>query len=221
MKPLLIIGSSGHAKAVLEIVEALGHYRVIGLLDSFEAEGSEKDGYPICGRPEDAAILARTHGCRTFFVAIGDNWQRWRVASDVRRMVPGVEFPALVHPTSIVSRTARIGSGSAVMPAAYLGVNTFLGEGCIVNVASSVNHDCRLDDYSSLSAGVHLGGASSIGFRSSMGLGSTLREKATVGSDTVVGLGAAVLEDVPDGVVVFGVPAKVRRQRPLDDRYMR
>ena len=108
-----------------------------------------------------------------------------------------------------------------IMAAGVVGPKAVLGEGCIVNIASSVNHDCTMEPYSSLSAGVHLGGGSQVGMRSSLGLASSLREKAVIGKDTVVGAGAVVINDLPEGVVAFGVPAKVRRPRAPDERYMR
>jgi sugar O-acyltransferase (sialic acid O-acetyltransferase NeuD family) len=221
LKPLLLVGSSGHARSVLEVIELQGQYRVLGLLDSFAENGSQSSGHTICGRPEEAAEIAKAHSCRTFFIAVGDNWQRWRITSELREAIPGVEFVTLMHPTAVVARTAQIGAGTVLMPFSYIGVNAYVGEGCIVNVSSSVNHDCRIDDYSSLSAGVHMGGGSSVGFRSSMGLSSHLREKVKIGKDTVVGAGAAVIEDMPDCAVVFGVPARVKRTRTLDDKYMR
>ncbi len=39
--------------------------------------------------------------------------------------------------------------------------------------------------------------------------GAVVRDGATVGRYSVVGLGAVVVEDVPDGAVVAGNPARV------------
>jgi sugar O-acyltransferase (sialic acid O-acetyltransferase NeuD family) len=206
---------------VLDILELEGQYRVIGLLDSFELRGKEKYGHMVCGRAEDAVEISKQYECRAFFVAVGDNWRRWQLASRLISTIPGVQFPAVIHPSALISKTATIGAGTVIMAAGVIGPNAVLGEGCIVNIASSVNHDCRMEPYSSLSAGVHLGGGSVIGMRSSLGLASSLREKAVVGKDTVVGAGAVVINDLPGGVVAFGVPAKVRRQRAPDERYMR
>jgi sugar O-acyltransferase (sialic acid O-acetyltransferase NeuD family) len=221
VNPLWVIGSSGHAGAVLEAVELQAKYEVIGLLDSFEPTGTKKHGYVIRGEVEEATELANASGCRNFFVAVGDNFARWQIASKLSAAIPGIEFPVIIHPSVLVSRTARIGAGTVVTAAAIVSVNATVGKGCIVNVASAVNHDCRMDDYSSVSGGVHLGGGSAIGFRSSVGVGATLREKVVIGRDTVVGAGAVVTNDLPDEVVAYGVPARVIKQRELDERYMR
>ncbi|MBV8864944.1 MAG: acetyltransferase [Acidobacteriaceae bacterium] len=221
MKPLLVVGSSGHASIVLEAIELRGEFNVLGLLDSFEAKGTLKHGYLVRGAAEDAAEIAEVYGCHSFVVAIGDNWARWKIANAIATASNGVEFPAVVHPSVVFSKSARIGPGTVVMPAAVVGPNAILGEGCIVNIASVVNHDCRMADYSSLSGGVHLAGSIAIGMRSSVGIGSTIREKVSIGRDSVIGAGTVVLDDIPDEVVAYGVPAKVIRQRAPDERYMR
>lgn len=221
MRPLLVIGSSGHASAVLDVVELQGDYEVIGLLDSFEAAGVTKHGYHVLGAAEAVAEIAESLACRFVFVAIGDNWARWQISKKVSSVLPNAEFPAVIHPSVVVSKSARVGAGSVIMAASVVMTNTVIGEGCIVNTASTLNHDCRMDDYSSLSPGVHLGGAAAIGFRSSIGIGSTLREKVTIGRDTVIGAGSVVLNEIPDGVVAYGVPAKMARKRSEDERYMR
>ena len=220
MKPLFVIGSSGHASTVLEAIELKGEYRVLGLLDSFEPKGREKHGYPLIGAAEEAAELAKAYACTSFFIAIGDNWKRWEMASKLMKSMPGIEFANAVHPSVLISKTARVACGCFLMAGAIICANARIGEGCIVNTGSTVNHDCKLADYSSLSAGVHLGGACAIGIRSSVGLGSTVREKRVIGRDTVIGAGAVVLDDMPDEVVAYGVPAKVIRSRAKDESYM-
>ncbi|MNP45286.1 UDP-N-acetylbacillosamine N-acetyltransferase [compost metagenome] len=54
-----------------------------------------------------------------------------------------------------------------------------------------------------------MAGAVSVGDRSWVGIGSSVRQMISIGSDVVVGAGASVVSDVKDSVVVVGVPAKV------------
>ncbi len=221
MKPLLVVGSSGHASAVLEAIELQGEFEVGGLLDSFAPKGARKHGYPVCGTVEEASELSDAYTCRSFFVAIGDNWARWKIAQTLWATVEHAEFPVVVHPSVLVSRSARIGPGSVIMAGSVIATKAVIGEGCIVYTASTVDHDCRMDDYASIAPGVHLGGGAGIGVRSSIGIGSTLREKVWIGRDSVIGAGSVVLDDIPDDTVAYGVPAKVIRRRAADEKYMR
>jgi UDP-perosamine 4-acetyltransferase len=51
-----------------------------------------------------------------------------------------------------------------------------------------------------------------IGGRATVGIGATIIDGITVGMNSFVGAGAVVVKDVPDNVVVAGVPAKVLRK---------
>jgi sugar O-acyltransferase (sialic acid O-acetyltransferase NeuD family) len=220
VRPLLVLGSSGHASVVLDAIELQGVYQVVGLLDSFQTKGTQRHGYEILGSPEEAVAIAERCGCRAFVVAVGDNWSRWQLTLRLQEAMPDIELAAVVHPAAVIARSARVHSGSVVFAGSVIGQNVIVETGCIVNVASSVNHDCHLEPYASLAPGVHLGGAVKIGLRSSAGISSAVREKVVIGRDTVLGAGAVLLNDLPDQVVAFGVPAKVRRPRKTDEAYL-
>lgn len=52
-------------------------------------------------------------------------------------------------------------------------------------------------------------GAIKVGYRTFVGYGATIMPGVTIGKRCVIGAGAVVTKDVPDGTVVAGVPAKV------------
>lgn len=57
-----------------------------------------------------------------------------------------------------------------------------------------------------------------IGRGSLIGMGAIILEGVKVGAGSIVGAGAVVTKDVPDGVVVAGVPAKVLRELSLEQQ---
>jgi sugar O-acyltransferase (sialic acid O-acetyltransferase NeuD family) len=221
MKPLLLIGSSGHAAAVLNTIEMEGRYRVVGLLDSFEALGALKHGYPVCGAPEDAARIAAELDCRSFFIAVGDNWSRQCLAEKLKLAVPDAECPTLIHPQTIVSRTVELGAGTVVLEGAIIQADVAIEAGCIVNAAAGIGHGCHIGAYASLSGGVRLAGSCSVGERSAVGIGACVIEKIKIGRDSVVSAGAVVFKDVQEETVVLGNPARFVRQRKPDEAYLR
>ena len=123
----------------------------------------------------------------------------YRHAVAAELMAAGVrQFPALVDPTSVVARTARIGTGSVVNAGVVVGANTTLGE--FVHV-----------DYVSIGPGAVLAGSVTVRTGAFLGAGVTCAPERTIGANAVVGAGAVVLHDVPAGSVVVGNPAKVLR----------
>jgi acetyltransferase-like isoleucine patch superfamily enzyme len=51
-----------------------------------------------------------------------------------------------------------------------------------------------------------------IGDRTYIGMGAVILNSLTIGSRVVVGAGAVVTKDVPDGVQVLGVPARITKE---------
>ncbi len=83
-----------------------------------------------------------------------------------------------------------------------------------VNTAAVVDHQCQLGDFAHVSANVVLGGGVSVGEGSLVGIGACVLPGVVIGAWSQVGAGAVVTRDVPDGVVAYGVPARVMGQVP-------
>jgi serine O-acetyltransferase len=57
-------------------------------------------------------------------------------------------------------------------------------------------------------------GAPKIGNRVQIGAGAKILGRVTVGNDVTIGANAVVIDDVPDSVLVFGVPARIFKRIP-------
>lgn len=221
MQPLLVIGASGHAKAVIEAVEGGGVYQVCGLIDSIQDVGAVFFGYPILGNEADLPKLAREYGTNRGFIAIGDNWQRALVARRVRKLLPQFELAVVADPSARVSRRVAIGAGTCLMPGAIINADARIGQCCIVNTRASLDHDSVMEDFASLAPGATVGGKACIGAYSAISLNAGVIEKCRVGTHVVVGAGAIVTQDIADFSVAVGVPAKTIRRRKEGEPYLR
>ena len=210
---ILIVGCSGHARVVIDIVELEGKYRIHGLIDSFKDSGTQLLGYEVIGTEEDIPTLVRSGTASAMgIVAIGDNWSRARIVTRIRELQSNFQFLTAIHPSACVARDVHVGDGTVVMAGAVVNVGSSIGPFCILNTCCSVDHDCILGEYSSLAPGVVTGGQVVVGAFSAFGIGATAIHKVQIGEHTVVGAGATVLKDVPDRVVVYGTPARIIRE---------
>lgn len=89
-----------------------------------------------------------------------------------------------------------------------------------MNTGSILEHEARLEAYSSLGPSASVGGRASIGRCSFVGMGAVVRHGIKVGDDTVIGAQAYVHNDLPSKVVAFGTPARVSRARSESDSYL-
>jgi sugar O-acyltransferase (sialic acid O-acetyltransferase NeuD family) len=220
MQNIVLVGSSGHAKVVTDIVEQQGLYRIVGLIDAFRAPGETTLGYPVLGGESDLAALVDEHELKGVIVAIGDNSVRAKVTANVAEICPRLPLVSAVHPAASIGKGTTIDVGTVVMAGAVINPACRIGRGCIVNTRASLDHDGVMEDFSSLAPGVTTGGNCHIGKHAAVSIGAVLRHGIVIGEHSVVGAGSVVLGAVEAFSVAYGSPAKKVRDRLPGDKYL-
>ena len=205
---IVIYGAGLGAKQLLEVTRHLDGVVVVGLIDDKpELLGKELAGTPVLGGYEMLADLVR--GGRIDGAALSFHSEvRAKVHRRLRAEL-GVRLVPLVDPRAMVGMGVQIGEGALVEAGAVVGPDTVVGEGAIVDVGAVVAHDCHLGAFSHLSPGCALSGVVHLTENVMVGVGAAINSTVTVGMNVIVAPGAAVMNDVPDDVVVSGVPAKI------------
>lgn len=217
---IVVVGSSGHAKVVMDILEKEGRYRIAGLIDSFRKAGDRAFDHAILGDETRLPALIQEHHLAGCLIAIGDNWKRHLLAEKVSMIAPGLEFVGAVHPSAQIARGVTIGRGSVIMAGAVVNSDSRVGEFCIINSQASLDHDSIMENYSSLAPGAITGGNVHIGEFSAVSLGANIIHGRRIGRHSVIGAGALVLEDIPEYSIAYGLPAKVIGTRAEGDAYL-
>ena len=211
---LIIIGAGGHAISVTNVALSCG-YSVTAYVDD------NKSGTTILDVPvisTEFCYSLYTH--HNYFVAIGKNDTRERVVNKLKMVMPNAQFPSLIHQSSVIGISSKVGEGTVVMPKANVGPNSSVGAFCIINTSSSIDHDCYVKGFASLAPGVITGGNVKIGLRSAISIGTTIKHGVSIGDDTVVGASSYVNKNIEDKVVAYGTPCKTVRSRKAGDGYL-
>ncbi len=208
--PLVILGASGHARVVADIIRLTGKFNIVGFLDDFDLsrKGTEFCGSTILGGLEQLEHL-RDNKIRYIFLGFGNCQARLALSSVTNQF--GFKLATLVHPSAVVASDVPIGPGTVIMAGAVINPGSTIQENVIINTSSSVDHDCDVDNGAHIGPGAHLGGGVTIGQGTWIGIGAVIKDKVTIGKGVIIGAGAVVLKDIPDEVVAFGVPAKIIR----------
>ncbi|MBC8334519.1 MAG: acetyltransferase [Anaerolineales bacterium] len=220
MENILIIGSGGHAKVIIDIVEKEGLYNIVGLLNKQPNTNEKILGYDLLGREEDLPKLVKVHAIQGIIIAVGDNFTREKVVSIAKEKCPELKFFSAIHPQASIASDASIGQGTVIMAGVSVNPTSSIGEFCILNTNSSLDHDSQMGDFTSLAPGVIVGGECQIGEFSAINIGAILIPRITIGKHSVVGAGSLVNKSVASFEVVYGSPAKKIRERTAGERYL-
>lgn len=192
---MYLYGAGGHAKVILDILEAQG-YEVTGVVDDNPAL-TEFMGKPVLhGVKEVSPVI----------ISIGINGTRRKV---VEKLNPTTVYCTAIHPSAIVSPHATIEEGTVVMQGAIVQTGTQIGKHCIINTGASVDHDCMLENFVHISPHATLCGDVKVGEGTWIGAGAVVIQGIRIGKNCVIGAGSVVCKDVPDGVKAYGNPCKI------------
>lgn len=199
-----LFGASGHGKVIKEILNANG-VKVEAFIDD-NHQVSE-----CAGRK----VLHEYTGLTPVIVSIGVNRIRKHVVEKLKANAIAngkeLEFSTAIHPSAIVSPTAKIGKGTVVMAGTVINADAVIGDHCIINTGATVDHDCVLGDYCHVAPGVNISGATNIGSGTWVGVGSCVIQCLNIGQNCMIGAGSVVVNDIPDNVAAYGNPCKVIR----------
>lgn len=199
---IVVYGGGGHGKSLIELIRALGSYRIVGVVDDNLPKGLSLLGVPVLGGAQALPDLHRD-GVRLAANAVGGIGNLSVRVEIFRRLAEaGFGCPALVHPRAFVEASAALAPGTQVFPQAYIGSEVEVGFGTIINTGAIVSHDCKLGSYVNLSPGAILAGGVQVGEGVLIGMGVTVNLLVRIGRGARIGNGATVKNDVPDGGLV-------------------
>ncbi len=207
---VLVLGAGGYARVLLSILKSLGQWDVVGILDRVEKTKKEFIGdVPVLGS-WDSLSAFRSQGISNAVLAIGDNIERHRLFGLLERS--GFSIPTLVHPRAFVDKSASLGRGCVICVGAIICADVKLGSNVLVNTGAIIDHETLVEDDVHIGSGSKIAGRVKIGQKSFLGVGATVIEKRKIGRNVILGAGSVLVDNLPDDVIAFGVPAKISRK---------
>lgn len=215
---IVIIGAreDGHARVVLDAIRAGSEHTITGFIDdNTSLQGEDVLGVPVLG---NVAHMGKfRHAFDAAIVAVGDNTARMNLSMELAKQ--SISFVTIVHPRAIVAADVQLGTGTFVAAGAIINTGTIVGNSAIINTGATVDHDNIIDNYVHVGPGVHTAGRVHVGQCTFLGIGSRVIPDVIIGKNVVIGAGAVVLKNVPDGATCVGVPARVIKVNgvPVDE----
>ena len=209
MNKIVIWGASGHAMVVADIIRMRAEYQIVGFLYNITPQRRHVAfcGAQVLGGEELLDELLQ-QGVNHMILGFGNCSARLRLAEQVK--LKGFQLVSAIHPGAIIAKDASIERGVVVAAGAVINSDCKIGENVIINTSSSVDHGCIIGDGAHICPGVHLAGNVTVGSGSWVGIGACVIDNIKIGSSSLIGAGSVVIKNIPDNVVAYGNPAKVK-----------
>lgn len=204
---MIVIGASGHAKEVIQLVEELGEKDMV-FFDNVTKPKTDLflNKYKIIHTFKEA----KTHfeNDNKFITAIGNNKVRHGLVNQFIKI--GGKYTSIISTsTNIGDYEVSIGDGCNIMQNVFISNSVSISEGVLINQRASIHHDVSIGKYSSISPLAILLGGVTIGEHVFIGASAIILPNITISDYAIIGAGAVVTKDVQANKTVIGNPAKI------------
>ncbi|WP_446809997.1 acetyltransferase [Methylomonas sp. 2BW1-5-20] len=201
-KPVILLGSGGHAKVLLSILRRC-NFEIVGVTDPSRTVGENWLGCKVLG--EDQAV--RTFSPRDVALVNGigslprDGGLRRRLFD--KFVEEGYGFQAVRDPAAFVVDPLSLAAGVQVMAGAVIQVGALIAENCIINSGAIIEHDCRIGRHVHIAPGAIMSGGVEVGDDVHIGTGAVLIQGVRIGNGSIVGAGSVITRDVGERQIVY------------------
>lgn len=189
---LLLIGCGGHAKSIIDLIEAKNDFNIYGLIGLESNRGIKINDYGVIGADKDLDQLRKE--CDKAFVAIGHfgNTYKRRI---ITKMIKSYNYrlPTIISPYCTISKRAAIGYGTSIGHGCVLNSGVVVENSCIINSKALIEHDSVIGEHSHVSTGVIINGNVEIGSDCFIGSGCIIREGLKFPDGTIISAGTRVM----------------------------
>ncbi|KTC84731.1 MULTISPECIES: acetyltransferase [Legionella] len=203
-KGIIIIGAGGHAKVCIELLRSMGEE--VSFCIGNDGSADLCLDIPVLQGDNHLNIL-HEEGYSRIFIAIGSNYLRERLAT--MAMNEGYILVNAISPQAIISPSARLGSGVAIMAGVVINAEANIADLAIINTGATVDHDCQIAKAVHIAPQCALAGNVKVGSQSFLGVGSKVIPEIEIGEKVILGAGTVVISNIINGATAVGVPARI------------
>ncbi len=209
MNNVVILGTGSFSAELCSIIEEIDDYTVVGFVDNWDRDRmpSTLEGRPVYWIDE----IGTLPGDVCFIGGLSTTF-RSRFIHQIKEGLPRSSFATIIHPTAHLSVPSRVDEGTFIGVGTIVGSHTRLGGHVLVNRGVLIGHHTEIGDYVTINPGANIAGKISVGNHTYIGMGAVIIDQLKIGNHVVVGAGAVVTNDVPDNVMVVGVPARIVKE---------
>jgi sugar O-acyltransferase (sialic acid O-acetyltransferase NeuD family) len=191
MKKIILFGGGGHCKSCIDVIENESKYKIIGIIDKKKIFLLN---YKVFAESYLNKKLIKNNYA---FVTVGQikNY-KVRVKLFNRLKDLGFKIPSIISPSAYISKHAVIGKGTIIMHGVIVNAGAKIGNNCIINTNSLIEHDVVIGDHTHISTEATINGGAAIGNKVFVGSRSIIKDNISIGEHSVVGAGLYIKKNL-------------------------
>lgn len=209
MKKIYALGVGHNTPVFIDLALDCG-YEIVGLYHyNGDKTGEVDHGYKILGSFDDLFSRKSLQGLN-FLLTMGDSKIRTELSKKI--ISKGGLVPTLIHPTSIISKFAKISDvGVYISAFSFVQADSFVGDNTVILSHVNISHTTHIGKGCFVAGGAIIGAYTKMEDNVFVGQGalSISGKVSIIGQGAYVGARSLLTKDVPANTVVAGIPAKV------------
>lgn len=209
MKTLAIIGSGDLGQQIAHYAISDNHYDKVVFFDDF-TESVEINGFKILGKTD---LIEQEFLLKSFDeLLIGIGYKHLAIRKSLfERFEEKIPFGKIIHSSSWLDKSARVGKGCVIYPRCSIDANVVIENDTIINIGCVIAHDTVVGEHCFLSPRVALAGFIKIEGMCILGINSTIIDNITIVSKTQIGGGSVVINTIDKAGLYVGNPCRFIR----------
>lgn len=204
VKQVLMVGAGGHAAELRDYINHLNatsrspQLQVVGFIDD-NRQGYDHYGFtePFLGSIADHTVRADV----MYLMGIANLEYRKQITEKL--LAKGARFTGLIHPTALISPSARLAEGVVVSHNVSVGPKVTIGRFTMLNSRCTIGHDSVIGDYNFISPQVAISGNTRIGNENMIGTNACTIPGMSIGSRNKIAAGMVIYKPVGDDETVI------------------
>lgn len=201
----IIIGAGTYGQVYAEYLKEV--YTIIGFIDDNEVLHNAKvNNIEVLGSFD--YMLDHIDSSTNVFIPVGNNKVRVKLLEKV--IEAGFKTPNFIHTDTQIHPTVKLGRCIYILPGTHIMPFTEIKDFVLISMGVNIAHHTIIEQGCFFSQGVNVGASIHLKENAYCGIGSTIMTGVKeVGENSLIGAGAVIIKDVPDGATVVGNPGRI------------